>query len=63
MVVPTVIARAANLHPLIALLAIIVAGNLFGLMGMVFALPVLASARIIYVGVLQELRSVPWQAT
>ncbi len=59
-VVPTILARAANLHPLIALLAIIVAGNLFGLMGMVFALPVLASARIIYVGVLQELRSVPW---
>jgi predicted PurR-regulated permease PerM len=46
---------------LIALLAIIVAGNIFGLMGMVFALPVLASARIIYVGVLLELRSVPWR--
>lgn len=60
-VVPTVLARAANLHPLIALLTIIVAGNLFGLMGMVFALPVLASARIIYVGVLLELRSVPWR--
>lgn len=60
-VVPTVLARAANLHPLIALLAIIVAGNIFGLMGMVFALPVLASARIIYVGVLLELRSVPWR--
>lgn len=59
-VVPTILARAANLHPLIAMLAIIVAGNLFGLMGMVFALPVLASARIIYIGVLQELRSVPW---
>jgi len=60
-VMPTVLARAANLHPLIALLAIIVAGNLFGLTGMVFALPVLASARIIYVGVLLELRSVPWR--
>ena len=55
-VVPTVLARAANLHPLMALLAIIVAGNLFGLVGMVFALPVLASARIIFVGVYEELR-------
>jgi putative permease len=55
-VVPTVLARAANLHPLIALLAIIVAGSLFGLPGMVFALPVLASARIVYAGVLAELR-------
>lgn len=57
-VVPTILARAANLHPLIALLAIIVAGNLFGLPGMVFALPVLASSRIVYVGVLAELRDV-----
>lgn len=54
-VVPTVLARAANLHPLMALLAIIVAGNLFGLAGMVFALPVLASARIVFVGVYEEL--------
>ena len=54
-VVPTVLARAANLHPLMALLAIIVAGNLFGLVGMVFALPVLATARIIFVGVYEEL--------
>ena len=54
-VVPTVLAKAANLHPLMALLAIIVAGNLFGLAGMVFALPVLAAARIIYVGVYEEL--------
>lgn len=61
-VVPTILARAANLHPLIAMLAIIVAGNLFGLMGMVFALPVLATARIIYVGVLHELRGGPWRA-
>jgi len=56
LVVPTVLARAANLHPLVALLAIIVAGNLFGLMGMVFALPVLASSRIIYTGVYRELQ-------
>lgn len=56
-VVPTVLARAANVHPLMALLAIIVAGNLFGLAGMVFALPVLASVRIIFVGVYEELAS------
>jgi len=62
-VVPTVLARAANLHPLIAMLTIIVGGNLFGLTGMVFALPVLATARIIYIGVLQELRSAAWRAT
>jgi putative permease len=56
LVVPTLLARAANLHPLVALLAIIVAGNLFGLMGMVFALPVMAASRIIYTGVYRELQ-------
>lgn len=61
-VVPTILARAANLHPLIALLAIIVAGHLFGLIGMVFALPILSSARIIYSGVLHELRIIQWNA-
>lgn len=58
-VVPTVLARAANLHPLMALLAIIVAGNLFGLVGMVFALPVLATVRIIFVGIYEELARTP----
>lgn len=55
-VVPTILARAANLHPLVALLSIIVAGNLFGLPGMVLALPTLASARIIYAGLLSGFR-------
>lgn len=51
-VIPTVVARAADIHPLMALLGVIVAGNLFGLMGMVFAIPVLSSGRIIYSGLL-----------
>ena len=55
-VVPTILARAANLHPLIALLGIIVAGNLFGLVGMVLALPAISTTRIIYQGLLTGFR-------
>jgi predicted PurR-regulated permease PerM len=35
-----------------ALLGVIVAGSFFGLMGMVFAIPVLSSSRIVYRGLL-----------
>lgn len=50
-VVPTVLARAADLHPMIALLGVIVAGQLLGALGMILALPVLASARICLAGI------------
>ncbi len=51
-VIPAVVARAADIHPLVALLGVIVAGNLFGLPGMVFAIPILSSSRIVYQGLL-----------
>ncbi len=51
-VIPAVVAKAADIHPLVALLGVIVAGNLFGLPGMVFAIPVLSSSRIVYEGLL-----------
>ncbi|GMR21248.1 MAG: AI-2E family transporter [Gammaproteobacteria bacterium] len=57
-VVPAVLARAANLHPLIALLAILVAGDTFGLLGMIFALPVLLTARIVFVGLYDGLQPI-----
>jgi len=50
-VVPTVLARAADLHPLVALLGVIAAGRLFGAAGMILALPLLASARICLAGI------------
>ncbi len=49
-VVPTVLARAADLHPLVALLGVIAGGQLLGAVGMILALPVLASARICLAG-------------
>ena len=51
-VIPAIVARAADIHPLVALLGVIIAGTFFGLPGMVFAIPVLSSGRIIFRGLL-----------
>jgi len=51
-VIPTILARAANLHPLVALIGVIVGGNFFGFAGMIIALPVLSTARIVFSGLL-----------
>lgn len=51
-VMPAILARAANLHPLVALIGVIVGGNFFGFAGMIVALPVLSTARIVFSGLL-----------
>jgi len=56
-VIPSVIANAVNLHPLIVIMGIIVFGNLFGFIGMVIATPTLSTANIIYRGLYQEIKT------
>lgn len=51
-IIPAVVARAADIHPLVALGGVIVAGSFFGLPGMVFAIPILSTSRIVYEGLL-----------
>ncbi len=51
LVVPWLLARAVDLHPLAALLGVLVAGQAFGALGMILALPLLASARICLEGI------------
>lgn len=46
-VIPLIVARFANLHPLIALLSIIIFGNFFGILGMMAAIPLMAISNII----------------
>jgi predicted PurR-regulated permease PerM len=46
-ITPRVIGRQVGLHPLIGLFALVVGGHLFGLAGMVFAVPVAASAKVV----------------
>jgi len=56
-VIPSVIANAVNLHPLIVIMGIIVFGNLFGFIGMVIATPTLSTANIIYRGLYQGIKT------
>lgn len=50
LVVPTVIANAVNLHPLIVILGVIIFGNWLGIMGMILAIPIIAACKILYLG-------------
>lgn len=56
LVIPSVIANAVNLHPVIVIAGIIIFGNLFGFIGMVVAIPVISTANIIFRALLQGLR-------
>ena len=56
-VIPSVIANAVNLHPLVVIIGILVFGNLFGFIGMVVAIPVISSANIIYNGLHQNIKT------
>ncbi|MFA9460322.1 AI-2E family transporter [Thiohalorhabdus sp. Cl-TMA] len=54
-VVPGVLAHAVNLHPLMVVLGIIMAGHFFGLAGMILALPALATGKIVLHGLREGL--------
>lgn len=56
-VIPSVIANAVDLHPIIVIIGIIIFGNLFGFIGMVVAIPVISTANIIFRGLLQGIKS------
>lgn len=47
-VIPRVIAGAVNLHPVQVILGIIVMGSLFGTIGVVLAIPAIATGKIVY---------------
>jgi len=45
--VPRILGRSLNLHPLVVLISIIVGGSLAGILGMLLAAPVLATLRVV----------------
>lgn len=57
LVVPLWIAQVVSLHPLIVLLGVILCGHLFGLAGMVLAIPTLVVVKLVYGGLLTGLSS------
>ncbi len=58
-VIPVVIANAVNLHPMIVIVGLIIFGTYFGLLGMLVAIPVLATAKIILHGLSRGLQVQP----
>jgi putative permease len=56
-VIPSVIANAVDLHPVIVIIGIIIFGNLFGFVGMVVAIPVISTGNMIFRGLLQGIKS------
>jgi len=48
LVIPAVIANAVNLHPVQVIFGVIIFGNLFGTLGVILAIPVIATAKIVY---------------
>jgi predicted PurR-regulated permease PerM len=53
---PKVVGRAVGLHPAISILSLLIGGKLFGLAGMVLAVPVAASIRIMILEIRPELK-------
>jgi len=56
-VIPAVIANAVDLHPLQVILGIIIFGNLFGMIGVILAVPAIAAARIIHTNLYLDIRN------
>ncbi len=44
---PKLLGESLNLHPLVVLLGLVIGGNLFGLLGIILAVPVVAAATVI----------------
>ena len=55
-VIPALIAQTVGLHPLLVLLGVIVFGFFFGFIGMLVAIPVLSTSKIILSGLIHGLR-------
>ncbi|MFT5658909.1 MAG: putative permease [Gammaproteobacteria bacterium] len=47
-VIPAVIANAVNLHPVQVILGIIIFGSVFGTLGVILAIPAIATAKIVF---------------
>ena len=54
-VIPAVIATAVNLHPVMVILGIIIFGSVFGTLGVILAIPAIATAKIIYLNIYADI--------
>ena len=56
-IVPKIVGDCVKLHPVVVLLAILIGGNLFGLLGMLLAVPVAAFIRLLLIRLIPEMFS------
>ncbi len=54
---PNVVGQAVGLHPVVYIMALVVGGNLFGVVGMLVAVPVAAVLKVLLISILQEYKS------
>ena len=59
-VVPNVMASALRLHPLLVIFGLLAGGELYGLPGILVALPVLAASRAIWEFFAERVALEPW---
>ena len=56
-VIPQVIGNVANLHPVQVILGIIIFGSLFGILGVILAIPMIAVGKIVYNNLYADIRN------
>jgi putative permease len=61
-VVPAVIATAVNLHPVQAIVGIIIFGSLFGTVGVILAVPAIAAAKIVFKNIYADIANASLRA-
>ena len=54
---PNIVGQAVGLHPVVYIMALVIGGNLFGVVGMLVAIPVAAVLRVLLISILQEYKS------
>jgi len=57
---PVWVGRASRLHPLEVLLALVAFGHWFGLLGLLFAVPLMVTVKVVFRVLLEDYRQHPW---
>jgi predicted PurR-regulated permease PerM len=57
---PKIVGDSVGLHPVLVMLALFAGGGLFGLLGVLLAVPAAAAAQVLIVGGVEWLRATPW---
>ena len=60
-VIPSIVANAVNLHPVQAILGIIVFGSLFGTVGIILAVPAIAAGKIVFKNIYADMANASQQ--